>query len=71
MFKYLKVQGAGNDSLFISIRGVGTLNNSSHLVIVDGVEGNLNNLNPQDIESISVLKDAASSAIYGQELQTV
>ena len=55
----------GNDSLFISIRGVGTLNNSAPLVIVDGVEGNLNNLNPQDIESISVLKDAASSAIYG------
>ena len=55
----------GNDSLFISIRGVGTLNNSAPLVIVDGIEGDLNNLNPQDIESISVLKDAASSAIYG------
>ena len=55
----------GNDSMFISIRGVGTLNNSAPLVIVDGVEGELNNLNPQDIESISVLKDAASSAIYG------
>ena len=55
----------GNDSLFISIRGVGTLNNSAPLVIVDGIEGQLNNLNPQDIESITVLKDAASSAIYG------
>ena len=55
----------GSDRLFISIRGVGTLNNGAPLVIVDGIEGNLNNLNPQDIESITVLKDAASSAIYG------
>ncbi|WP_400261408.1 SusC/RagA family TonB-linked outer membrane protein [Sphingobacterium sp. SG20118] len=35
------------------------------LILIDGVEGNLNMINPQDIESISVLKDAASSAIYG------
>ena len=55
----------GSDRLFISIRGVGTLNNGQPLVIVDGIEGNLNNLNPQDIESISVLKDAASASIYG------
>ncbi|MAR43381.1 MAG: hypothetical protein CMC48_04735 [Flavobacteriaceae bacterium] len=55
----------GGDRLFISIRGVGTLNNGAPLVIVDGIEGNLNNLNPQDIESISVLKDAASASIYG------
>ena len=55
----------GSDRLFISIRGVGTLNNGAPLVIVDGIEGNLNNLNPQDIESISVLKDAASASIYG------
>lgn len=56
---------AGRDEIFINIRGVGTLNNSNPLIIVDGIEGSLNNLNPNDIESISVLKDAASSAIYG------
>lgn len=49
----------------INVRGQGTLNNSSPLVIVDGVESSMANVNPQDIASISVLKDAASSAIYG------
>lgn len=49
----------------IQVRGQGTLNNSSPLVIVDGVESNMNSVNPQDIASISILKDAASSAIYG------
>ncbi|RZM27007.1 MAG: SusC/RagA family TonB-linked outer membrane protein, partial [Pedobacter sp.] len=47
------------------IRGQGTLNNSAPLVIIDGMEGNINDLNPQDVESVSVLKDASSSAIYG------
>ena len=41
------------------------MNNSSPLVIIDGVEGNLNSVSPQDVETVSVLKDAASSAIYG------
>lgn len=51
----------------IRIRGVGTINNSDPLYIVDGmpIEGGLDYLNPSDIESISVLKDAASGAIYG------
>ena len=49
----------------IQVRGQGTLNNSSPLVIVDGVESNMSSVNPQDIATISVLKDAASSAIYG------
>lgn len=49
----------------ILIRGVGTLNNSSPLVIVDGVESSLGNVIAQDIESVSILKDAASSSIYG------
>lgn len=49
----------------IQVRGQGTLNNSSPLVIVDGVESNMSSVNPQDIASISILKDAASSAIYG------
>jgi len=51
--------------LNLNIRGVGTLGNSSPLVIVDGIPGSLNALNPNDIETISVLKDAASAAIYG------
>lgn len=49
----------------IRVRGVGTLGNSNPFVLIDGIEGDLNILNPDDIESISVLKDAASSAIYG------
>ena len=55
----------GSDGSTIRIRGVGTLNNSDALVLVDGVEGKLDGVNPNDIESISVLKDAASAAIYG------
>ncbi|MCR5890998.1 TonB-dependent receptor [Hymenobacter sp. J193] len=54
--------GAG---LNINIRGVGTLGNASPLIIVDGIAGSLNALNPNDIESVTVLKDAASAAIYG------
>ncbi|GAA4440344.1 TonB-dependent receptor [Ravibacter arvi] len=55
----------GNDGATLRIRGQGTLNNSDPLVVIDGVIGNMNMLNPQDVESISVLKDAASAAIYG------
>jgi len=55
----------GNDNSSILVRGQGTLNNSAPLVIIDGTEGNINSVNPQDIESLSVLKDAASAAIYG------
>ena len=56
---------AGRDDVQIRIRGIGTLNNSSPLVLVDGIEGDLNNINPDDIETLTVLKDAASAAIYG------
>ena len=55
----------GNSSASIRVRGIGTIGNSNPLVLVDGVEGDINSLNPEDIESVSVLKDAASSAIYG------
>ncbi|MFA4868938.1 MAG: TonB-dependent receptor [Pedobacter sp.] len=55
----------GADGATIRIRGVGTLNNSNPLILVDGVEFPLGDVNPNDIESITVLKDAASSAIYG------
>lgn len=55
----------GEDKATIRVRGMGTLNNNDPLVIIDGMEGDLNILNPNDIESISILKDAASAAIYG------
>ncbi|HEX8460345.1 MAG TPA: SusC/RagA family TonB-linked outer membrane protein, partial [Segetibacter sp.] len=55
----------GADAATIRIRGIGTLNNSNPLVLVDGIEYSLGAVNPNDIESITVLKDAASSAIYG------
>lgn len=55
----------GHDGATIRVRGQGTLNNSDPLVVIDGVPGGMNDVNPQDVESISILKDAASSAIYG------
>lgn len=55
----------GSDDATIRIRGTGTLNNSNPLVLVDGFEADMNNVNPNDIETISILKDAAASAIYG------
>ncbi|MGN6803864.1 MAG: SusC/RagA family TonB-linked outer membrane protein [Ginsengibacter sp.] len=55
----------GNDAASILIRGSGTLGNTSPLVVVDGIpDRDLNAINPNDIESISILKDA-SAAIYG------
>jgi TonB-linked SusC/RagA family outer membrane protein len=55
----------GDDGATIRIRGVGTLNNSNPLVLVDGIEFALGDVNPNDIESVTVLKDAASASIYG------
>jgi len=49
----------------MNIRGFNTLNDNDPLVLIDGIEGSLANLNPSDIEQISVLKDASSTAIYG------
>ena len=57
--------GANNGT--IRIRGVGTLNNSNPLILIDGVEGDMNSLDPSEIESFSVLKDAASASIYGSK----
>lgn len=57
--------GQPGDGFKVSIRGVGSNMNSTPLYIIDGVAGDINNLNPADIERIDVLKDAASSAIYG------
>lgn len=56
----------GFESQSLTVRGLGTLNNAAPLVVVDGMTGiALSDINPQDIDNISVLKDAASSAIYG------
>ncbi len=67
----LNVGNAGgtlDGKLSMNIRGAGTIgngSNSSPLVLIDGTEGDLYSIAPNDIESISVLKDAASSSIYG------
>jgi len=58
--------GVPGASYNITIRGLGTNGNSNPLIVIDGVAGgNLDDLNPADIESIDILKDAASAAIYG------
>ena len=60
--------GELNNSMGIRIRGTGSIGNGSSdspLVLIDGIEGDINALNPNDIESVSVLKDAASASIYG------
>lgn len=58
--------GQAGDGYKVKIRGLGTVGNAAPLYVIDGVTGgDLNSLNPSDIESIDVLKDAASAAIYG------
>ncbi len=49
----------------INIRGFNSINGGSPLVLIDGIEGDIANVNPNDIESVSVLKDAGAAAIYG------
>lgn len=49
----------------INVRGFNSINGGSPLVLVDGIEGDITRVNPQDIQSVTVLKDAASAAIYG------
>ncbi len=61
----IKQNGQPGADYNISIRGLGSINGSTPLVLIDGVPGNLNTLNPGDIASVDVLKDAASAAIYG------
>ena len=55
----------GNSRATIRVRGIGTIGNADPLILIDGVEGDISTLNPDDVESMSVLKDAASSSIYG------
>lgn len=60
--------GGLDDRATINIRGIATIGQGSTggpLILIDGIEGDINAINPQDIENISVLKDAAASSIYG------
>ncbi|SKB71853.1 TonB-linked outer membrane protein, SusC/RagA family [Salegentibacter holothuriorum] len=60
--------GELDGNLDINIRGIGTIgegSSGSPLVLIDGIEGDLNTINPNDIKNISVLKDAAAASIYG------
>ncbi|MCC8119716.1 MAG: TonB-dependent receptor [Bacteroidales bacterium] len=59
--------GQPGESMKVNIRGLGTVGNSSPLYLIDGIGGDISTLNPADIESIDVLKDAASAAIYGAQ----
>ena len=62
----IQSSGQPGEGFKVTIRGLGTTGDSSPLYIIDGfVGGNINDLNPADIESIDVLKDAASASIYG------
>ncbi|MDH6356602.1 TonB-dependent receptor [Parabacteroides sp. PF5-9] len=62
----MQSSGQPGEGFKVTIRGLGTAGNSSPLYVIDGVSGgDINHLNPSDIESIDVLKDAASAAIYG------
>jgi TonB-linked SusC/RagA family outer membrane protein len=55
----------GDDGAVLDIRGVGTFGDNTPLILIDGFAGSINDVNANDIQSISVLKDAASSSIYG------
>lgn len=59
--------GQPGEGMKVQIRGLGTIGNSQPLYLIDGVGGDISTLNPADIESIDVLKDAASAAIYGAQ----
>lgn len=59
--------GQPGSGMKVTIRGLGTVGNASPLYLIDGIGGDISTLNPADIESIDVLKDAASAAIYGAQ----
>jgi TonB-linked SusC/RagA family outer membrane protein len=59
--------GQPGSDMKVTIRGLGTVGNSQPLYLIDGIGGDISTLNPADIESIDVLKDAASAAIYGAQ----
>lgn len=60
-----KISGQPGSKFKVVIRGLGTIGNAEPLYVIDGLPGNMDELNPADIASIDVLKDAASAAIYG------
>ncbi|WP_188316079.1 SusC/RagA family TonB-linked outer membrane protein [Chitinophaga agrisoli] len=60
----------GRANVTARIRGITTLSGNNPLVLVDGIEQGINNINPDDIESVSVLKDAAATSIYGSRAAT-
>ncbi len=59
--------GQPGSDMKVTIRGLGTVGNASPLYLIDGIGGDISTLNPADIESIDILKDAASAAIYGAQ----
>ena len=63
----VSTSGQPGAAMSVTIRGLGTVGNSQPLYLIDGVGGDITTLNPADIESIDVLKDAASAAIYGAQ----
>ena len=60
-----RTNGFANESATIKIRGITTINDSEPLIIIDGIPGEIDNVNPNDVENVTILKDAASAAIYG------
>ena len=62
---YGRTEGPDDDYAYMYIRGQKTWNNSAPLVLVDGVERDLQNVNPYEIEKISLLKDASATAVFG------
>ena len=65
---YVSTSGAPGADATIRIRGVGSVNGSSPLIVVDGISNaSINSVNPNDIESMQILKDASATAIYGAQ----
>lgn len=65
MYKSLQIQAVPGAGVDIKIRGTSSLGNNNPLYIIDGIPSDINSISPNDIESIEVLKDGASAAIYG------
>lgn len=63
----VSTSGQPGAEMKVAIRGVGTTRKSAPLYIIDGIEGDISTLNASDIESVDILKDAASAAIYGAQ----
>lgn len=61
----VSASGQPGEGYKVNIRGAGTNGSTTPLYIIDGIEGDINTISPADIESVDVLKDAASAAIYG------